>query len=229
MSKNPYKYLTYEGEECVEFETKGKNKYKVIVNKSSWEEYLSDYSWTAIVSKNRVTTKASINKQSQNLWSFIIEHEYDELDYWGSTIDHINNNTLDNRISNLRIFNTAHLNTTNVASKYKENDMQYIHKQESVNFTGYKVHYNLGGETYYKNFSIQEFGTKEKALLEAKKYRDIHVYQDRSTKVESLIKKCRDIEFERGLKNKIMAGEIEEIKEILMKYDLQLTDIMSLK
>jgi hypothetical protein len=220
MATNPYKYLIYEGEECVEFETIGKNHYKVIVNKSCWDEYLSDFSWTAIVSNSRVNVKTSINKQSQRLWRLIVEHGFEEIDYWGSTIDHINNNALDNRISNLRIFNTSLLNTTNINSKYKEKDMQYIHKQGRPILTGYKVHYNLGGETFYKNFSIREYGSEQAALLEAKKYRDENVIKSRNRKIESLIKKCRDIEFERGLKNKLKAHEMDEIKEILKKYSL---------
>jgi regulator of RNase E activity RraB len=100
--------------------------------------------------------------------------------------------------------------------------MQYIHKQGRPTVNGYKVHYNIGGETFYRHFGTQEYGNLQLALLEAQKFRDT-VYQEREIKIENLIKKCRDIEFERGLKNKIMAGEMEEIKELLKKYDLQLT------
>lgn len=223
MAKNPYKYLTYEGKECVEFETNGKNKYKVIVNRSSWESYLSDYSWTAIVVNSRVNVKTSINKQSQSIWRVIVECEYEELDYWGSTIDHKNNNPLDNRISNLRIFNTALLNSTNISSKYKEKDMQYIYRQGRPISTGYKVHYNLGGETFYKNFGIKQYGTDQLALSAARNYRDTIVLQARENLIENLIKKCRDIEFERGLINKMKAGEMKEVKDILGKYGLYLT------
>ena len=48
IANNPYRYILYEGMECVEFETDGKYKYKVIVDKSAWDEYLSQYSLTAI-------------------------------------------------------------------------------------------------------------------------------------------------------------------------------------
>lgn len=174
------------------------------------------------MSGSRVSVKTSINKQSQRLWRFIIEQEYDELDYWGSTIDHKNNNPLDNRITNLRIFNTSLLNSTNISSKYKDDDMQYIHRQGRPLLTGYKVHYNLGGETFYRHFGIKQHGTEQAALLEARKYRDTVVLQARDSTIEGLIKKCRDIEFERGLRNKIEAGELEEVKEILGKYGLYL-------
>ncbi|MCI2105416.1 MAG: hypothetical protein LKK00_01665 [Intestinimonas sp.] len=218
MAINPYRYLTYEGEECVEFETVGKNKFKVIVDKKCWDEYLSNYSWTAIISKSRVNVKTSINKQSQRIWRLIIEHEKEEIDYWGSTIDHENNNPLDNRLSNLRIFNTSLLNTTNVSSKYKKSDMQYIHKQGRPKIVGYKVHYNLGGKTFYKNFSIRDYGSEEAALSAAKQYRDNVVLKSREKTINDLVKKCRDVEFERGLKNKIQASEIDEIIKILKKY-----------
>ena len=201
IANNPYRYIIFEDEECVEFETIGKNKYKVIVDKNAWEKYLSHYSWTAIKRNTRIDVKTSINKHSNRIWRVIIEHEYNELDYWGTTIDHKNNNPLDNRLSNLRIFNTAILNCTNISSKYGDNDMQFIHRQgpkEKPN--GYKVHYNLAGRTFYKNFGFIEYGSESGAIEAAKKYRDEIVYAERQKVINEMIKKTRNVEFERGLR-----------------------------
>lgn len=97
--------------------------------------------------------------------------------------------------------------------------MQYIYKQRSKEMTnGYKVHYNLSGETFYKNFSVADFGSAEKALNAAKQFRDETVFQQREQLISEMIKKTRDIEFERGLRDKIQAEEIEEIRIILKKY-----------
>ncbi len=218
---NDYKKIIIDGKPYIEFTTVGKNTVKVIVDEKAWDEYLSMYSWTAIKKGNRYDVKTSINKQSNRIWRVIVEHEYDELDYWGSTIDHINNNPLDNRLENLRIYSTAILNTTNISSKFKEKDMQFIHRQgKESSINGYKVHYNLAGETFYKNFGVKEYGGVEEALYAAQRYRDSVVEKQRQAKIDEMIKKTRDIEFERGLRDKIKAGEISDILAVLKKYNI---------
>lgn len=215
-ANNPYEYVVYEGFECVEFETTGKYKYKVLVDKDIWEEYLKNFSWTAIPQKNRINVKTSICKQSKAIWRVIAEYVYSELDCWGTTIDHINRNPLDNRKANLKPYNATILNSTNISSKYADKDMQYIFK----NGSGYKIHFNLAGETDYTQFSSFKYGTKESALEEAKKYRDTVIIPKRERIIEEMIQKTRNVEFERGLRDKIAAGEIHEIISILEEYGI---------
>ena len=219
IPENKYYETRVEGEDCVVFTTIGKNTYEVIVDKLLWYKYLRNYSWTAIVSNGRVNVKTSIGKQSNTIWRVIIEKEKSELDTWGTTIDHINNNPLDNRLSNLRIFNSSILNATNISSKYDEHDMRYIYAQKyNGKINGYKVHYNVSGQTYYKNFGIIEYGSREKALEAARKYRDESSVENKENIIKAMIKKTRDIEFERGLRDKLEAGELDEILLILNKY-----------
>ena len=221
IADNPFRDTLFENEECVEFETVGKIKVKTIVNKDVWYSYLKNHSWTAIKSGNRITVKTSIDKQSKAVWRVIVEHEYDELDYWGATIDHINNNPLDNRLSNLRVFSTAVLNSTNILSKYKASDMHYIYRQGSKdNPNGYKVHYGLARKIYYENFSVADYGSAEEALKAAKKYRDELVIKSREQVINEMVRKTRNIEFERGLRDKIQAGELDEVYLILRKYGI---------
>lgn len=224
-AENTYKEVTVNGEDCVVFETVGKVIVDVIVDRRTWFAYLKDYSWTAIRNGKRIEVKTSIDKQSNRIWRVIVEHEYDELDYWGATIDHINNNPLDNRISNLRIFNTSILNSTNISSKYEQADMQYIHRQGPKDKpNGYKVHYNLGGRTFYKNFSVKEYLGVTGAIEAAKKYRDEIVISQRQKVIEEMLRKTRNVEFERGLRDKLNAGEKDEIIELLRKHGIIVED-----
>ena len=54
----------------------------------------------------------------------------------------------------------------------------------------------------------------------AKEYRDKYVIADREQRIEEIKHKLRNVEFERGLRDKIKAGEFEEIIDILKKYDV---------
>jgi len=81
-----------------------------------------------------------------------------------------------------------------------------IHKQLGG---GYKVHTNVFDETIYKNF---------KTLEKARIYRDKVVIPYIETRVTEMMKKTRDIEFVRGLRDKLNNGEKDEVLEILKKY-----------
>lgn len=215
-AKNMYEETLLDGEKCIIIFTGGKHQVNAVVDEHTWQKYLHQYHWTATKNKNNyVTVKTSINKHSKSMYRMIIENEYSELDYWGRTIDHINNNPLDNRVSNLRIYNNK-LNSTNVKSKYQDVGMQMIYPSYSqVNGTkviaGYKLHTNVFDETIYKYF---------KTVDEAKKYRDSTVIPYIESKIIELTKKTRDIEFERGLRDKISSNEIDEIERILEKYNI---------
>ncbi len=221
--RNSFQHIIYEGCECVRFQTVGKHVVDVIVDKEAWDKYLSQHTWTVSMNKyGRASVKTSIANYTVFIWNFIIEHEYDEIDYWGQTIDHVNNNPLDNRLSNLRIYN-AMLNGSNVSSKFDCDDRRFIHevKRADGTLSSYKIHYNLGGEAFYiGSFSIEIYGSKEAALSAAKEHRDKYVILERKKKIEEIEHKARSIEFERGLKRKLEAGETDEIVQTLQKYDI---------
>ena len=217
--KNQYEYISLDGEPCVELVTNGKHKHKVLVDKDLWETYLCKFNWTACIPvKNYVRVRTSINRRTVVLARVIIEHVYDEVDYWGNAIDHVNNNSLDNRLSNLRIFSNK-LNSTNIKSKYFETNMHHIFPNYNINskgercITGYKVQTNVFDESIYKAFK-----TLEEAII----HRDTIVIPYIEERIIAMIKKTRDIELERGLKNKLEHNELEEIKEIVEKYGYEL-------
>lgn len=215
IGRNTSLLTTIDGEELVTFITGGKTNIEVLVNVDTWNNYLHKFHWTAIKKGNYFVVKTSINKHSVRIHRMIVEKEYSELDYWGNTIDHINNNPLDNRKNNLRIYNTK-LNTTNIKSKYLGEGMNLIYPQMSIrkgkkHIHGYKVHTNIFDETIYRNFTT---------IDEAKEYRDTFVIPFIEQRVEELKKKVRDIEFERGLRDKLQNKEQEEIILILKKYGI---------
>lgn len=219
-AKNKFKKVIIKNEEYIEFITGGKNSIPVLVDIEPWEKYLYKYHWTAIKKEKYYTVKTSINKHSVRIHRMIIEKEFDEVDYWGNTIDHINNNTLDNRLINLRIYN-AKLNSTNIKSKYLKDDLHLIypqvHKKNGVNVIyGYKVHTNIFDETIYKSF---------RTIEEAKIYRNLEILPYIQKRIDEMIKKTRDIEFERGLKNKILNNELGEIVSILNKYGINTVEL----
>lgn len=215
---NNYVVKFIDNKNCIIFVTGGKNQVEVIVDLETWQNYLHKYHWTAIKNDNYIQVKTSVNKHSVRLHRMIVENEYSEIDYWGNTIDHINNNPLDNRIANLRIYNSK-LNSTNIRSKYADEGLHLIYPQLSkVNdekiVCGYKVHTNIFDETVYKNFQTVE---------EAIKYRDSVVLPYIEIRLNDLIKKTRNIEFERGLRDKLNNNEVEEIISILEKYNFKVT------
>lgn len=207
MAKNDYKELVIDNTDCIEFITDGKYKVNVLVDKRTWHEYLCEYHWTAIKKNNYFSIKSSKDKHSVRLHRVIIEHEYSELDYWGNTIDHINNNPLDNRLANLRIYNSK-LNATNIKSKFISDNNHLIHLQPGG---GYKIHTNVFDETIYMNFQTLE---------EARTHRDQVVLPYIESRIAVMKKKSRDIEFERGLRDKLDNNEKNEVLEILAKYKI---------
>jgi hypothetical protein len=208
MVENKYEEVLIDGVTCVEFITGGKHQHKALVDKKTWDEYLHKLHWTAIKRNgNYFTIIASQDKLSVRLHRIIVEHEYLELDYWGKTIDHENNNTLDNRLANLRIYNSK-LNATNIKSKFLSENNHLIHKLKNG---GYKVHTNVFDEVVYKYF---------KELDDARIYRDQTVLPYVEKRVAEMIKKTRDIEFERGLRDKLENDERQNVLEVLKKYGI---------
>jgi len=207
MKKNKYKEVEIEGMPCIEFISGGKNQLRVLVDKEIWYSDLQNLHWTAIKKGKNVTIKSSKDKHSVRLHRVIIEKKYLEIDYWGNTIDHINNDTLDNRLVNLRIYNSK-LNATNIKSKFSSDNDHLIHKQPSG---GYKVHTNIFDETIYRHFKTKE---------EAREYRDKEVIPYIEKRIMEMKKKTRDVEFERGLRDKLAEGEREEVLTILREYEI---------
>jgi hypothetical protein len=207
MAKNQFREVVVDGVICVEFITDGKNQVKVLVDKKAWEDYLHEYHWTAIKKDNYITIKSSRDKHSVRLHRVIVEHECSELDYWGNTIDHRNNNPLDNRLENLRIYNSK-LNATNIKSKYQSDNNHLIHKQPG---DAYKIHTNVFDETIYKHF---------RTVDEARAYRDEVVIPYIEKRIKEMTKKSRDIEFERGLRDKLQNNEKEEVLATIKRYGI---------
>lgn len=215
---NEYEYIELEEEACVRFKTKGVNTVYVIVDKESWEAYLRNYSWIGGKdSSGRIDAKTTVEGGAQwYLYKLIVEREFDELDSWNRTIDHKNHNPRDNRKSNLLPCSPI-LNSTNVTSKYADTDDMYIRKQRS---SGYKFECHVAKKRYYKHFSPKNYGSDEGAYNAAKAYRDQWLEHEYPVLVAEVERKCRLIEFERGLRDMQRNDEQTDIAGILAKYGI---------
>lgn len=204
-SKNNFNEVIKDGEVCIEFITGGKYEVRVTVDKKSWYEYLCNFYWTAQKYLGYLRVVTGGGKGIPLILSrMIVERENSELDYFGYTVDHKNNDPLDNRWCNLRLVHHL-INSGNQKSKNKADNMQLIYASGNA----YKIDTNVAGEKIYEYFK-----TKEEAI----KYRDEKVLPKREAENIKLEKKIRDIEFERGLRNKIAKNEMVEVLEILRKY-----------
>lgn len=207
---NPHHVENRDGEDCVVFTTDGKTQVEVIVDLTLWEKLLHQYHWTAIQKGKKadlVEVKSTKKNQSKNIARIIVEEsgKFCELDYFGKTVDHINHKRWDNRLKNLRLCNPLE-NANNIGSTQEAEGMEMIFQQKSGSW---KVHAKFWDTTYYRNFQTLE---------EAKRYRDTEVKPDIERRRPELAKKIRDVEFERGLRDKLDNGERTEVLEILRRH-----------
>ena len=126
----------------------------------------------------------------------------------------MNNNPLDNRKSNLKPCSPI-INSTNISSKYTSGDEMYIRKQPSG---GWKFECYIAKERYYEHFSPKNYGSDDLAYAAAKEYRDNWLEFERPLRIAEAERKCRLIEFERGLRDMLENKEYTEIASILAKY-----------
>lgn len=209
---NKYKYIIIDGKEYISVTTNGINKKDFIVDKNLWNKYLHKYNWTCqIKALGRKTDiiyiTTTINNCQRTITDIIFENEYDEIDRYNMVVDHINNNRLDNRMCNLRLV-CRDINMANINGK-----LLYEYK------TYYLVSATINKEKIFKTFSFKKYNGKENALIEANKYIKYIKYL-KEQYIKDSYKKHRDLSFEQSLRNKIANNEIEEIKTILMKYEI---------
>lgn len=212
MAKNTFKQDIFEGEKVVIFTTNGKYTYDVMVDERIWFEYLHMHSWTVNKKADgRLEIKTSIKSVSKALYRIIAEKEFGEILTYNRQIDHINRNALDNRIKNLRPV-CQRFNANNISSK---RDLIFFRRHRYKNKLYekgvYVVQTNINGEIYIKSFTT---------MNAAEEYRDNVIKPLKEKELEKIVKKDRDIEFERGLLMKLQHGELDEIKSVLLKYGL---------
>lgn len=87
----------------------------------------------------------------------------------GCLVDHINGSRSDNRIANLRLV-THHENARNKLCAIPSSGYRLI--REGPDGLSYGIRWSDGGHRKYKNFSIKYYGTKEKCLFAAYKFRE---------------------------------------------------------
>lgn len=155
---NYYKYeiIKYNQDKTVIVNIGG---YETILNLDFVENELHKYKFRPILNGSLVYFISETNKKQKRLHQVVFEY-YNPSEIMTGVIDHINHNTLDNRINNLRQVNHIinSMNNMNITPNWSEKGQRY------------SVRYKVDGISYGTTFSVYKYGTKENAYNEAVKY-----------------------------------------------------------
>ena len=134
-------------------ETTGKLKCKTLIDKKFYDDIVGKFSLN--INKNYVNVYDSKNNKIRVLHRFIYyELEKNELNKDKPFIDHINNNPIDNRLSNLR--DVTYEENSHNRSKNKNTTSKYygVKYNKSRNYWNGRLHYK--GKNYNFSYKLEE-------------------------------------------------------------------------
>ena len=157
------------------------------------------------MANNRATVKTSIKGTTKSVHTVICEIIYNEEDMWGRSVDHINVNKYDNRVSNLRL--VSHRINSMIQQNYE--NIKIYETQNICGKTQYMSHFMINGKRYYKN-------SVNKEVVEQFINDNIHnIFNKREQAIKDAEKKERIYELKRSIKGMLENNEHNELNDIL--------------
>lgn len=205
LVRKNYDFQLYPDNDTVFVNIKGG---KIIIDLDFFENIFVFYNWRVRNGSHKKYITAHTENGPKDLHQMVIGYYCDEIDYFGLVIDHINGNTFDNRICNLRaITSTSNaMNTSRGGVVFEKKNNTYVAQKM------------LNGKLIQERFRVKNYPSKELCFEAATNYYKEEILPKIEVEISSIEDKRKNIEFERGLRQKTNNGEWNDVCEILSRY-----------
>ena len=182
--------------------------YEVLLNNDFYLSELNKYKFNVRPNYSLIYFYTETLGRNESLHHLVMKY-YSDIVITG-VIDHINHNTLDNRIENLHHIN----HIINSMNSFNIHPIWYEEKQ------CWKVKHRIDKQTLFKSFSIYKYGTKEHAYDEAMKYINDYIITNKIRYLEEKEKKLKIAELDQLIKYFKDNNMLEQLLLVLQENDI---------
>lgn len=205
-----YKILQHVSEDVVSVEMCG---YEVLVNLDFYKNELHKYRFRKICNGNCVYFLSENSGKNIRLHQVVMNYYNPNMTITGA-IDHINHNTLDNTIDNLRHINHIinSMNNMKITPMWNENNHSW------------NIRYKIDGVGYSKRFSVYKYKTKQLAYDEAINYIESIVLPQKREYLRSKDLQLKRTELNNLIKYFMESGMSKEVYNILANNNILVSE-----